>query len=140
MPFPEKIRIREVEAAYECEICREPIGNDGYVEVHSITSLHLVKSENNKSTKYLVTDTPKGHESLKGKKIEIGIHEEGLVRGSDAVCLCPVCHDEIKRIALAESRRTNPNFSGNTPPPAILKEVTTFFVKRGRPIANYEVI
>lgn len=130
MAFSENIRRKEIERANSCEICNDPFRPDSYIEVHSVTSLHLERRGN----KYLVTDPTKGHEFLKGRLVDLNIYKPGEEKLSDGVCLCPVCHDEIKRIALAESRYRNHDFKGNAPSPKVLEEVTMFFVDRKRPI------
>lgn len=129
MPYPESIRQQEISKADSCAICREKLPKDAYIEVHSATSLHLVRDE--ETGKYCVTDPPVGHEKLKGKLINWNVLRG---RKTDGVCLCPVCHDEIHRIAREEARRNG--FSGNAPPPEVLEEVTLYFAQRGRPIAD----
>ncbi len=139
MAFLESIRKQEVAKAERCATCRDPFPDDAYIEVHSATSLHLVLDKNS-DTKYKVTNTPMGFKRLRGKTISSKAFfyedEDGERKQNDAFCLCIICHDEIKRISLAEARLRNPKFKGNTPPPGILEEVTLFFVNRGRPMVH----
>lgn len=138
MPFPEAFKQKELDQADECGICTEPCPPGGYLEVHSATSLHLVLDENN-PTKYVVTDPPPGHDILKGRKLSLRVYPEGKTDRGDAVCLCPVCHDEIHRIALAEAKLLDKKFKGKIAPPKILHEATIHFATRKRPIVYDEV-
>lgn len=131
-PFPERIRRREIENALECEICREQVNEETYLEVHSVTSLHLVMNKDAKNPRYIVTDPPVGHEYLKGKDVNPDVYKEGRERGSDAVCLCLTCHQEIHRFALKLSKKVG--FKGKNPPPQILEEVTRYFINKGQQI------
>ncbi len=133
MPFPEHVRRKEIDLATHCAICRDPFPQGAYVEVHSATSLHLVSILELNQRKFLVTDPPAGHEKLKGKALNSKVYSQGEISNSDAICLCPACHDEIHRIALLEARRDQ-NFVGKAPPPQLLEEITLFFVGRGKPI------
>lgn len=123
-----------MEKATHCGICNDLFRPDSYRELHSETSLHLER----KGDKYLVTDPPKGHKFLKGKLVSLGVYRPEEDKVSDGVCLCVVCHDEIKRIALAESRYRDADFRGNTPTPKVLEEITNFFVNRKKPIVYEE--
>jgi hypothetical protein len=129
MPFPERIRQIEIEKSTNCGVCDNPFAPNEVVEVHSITSLHLVY----KDGKYVVTDPTAGHEALRGKAISSGVYSPEETKDSDGICLCGQCHDEIHRIALAEAR-LDQNFIGNAPSPKMLEDVTLFFVNRKKPI------
>ncbi len=139
MPFPESIRRKEVAKAKACAGCKEPFPPGAYIEAHSATSLHLVLDKKSKERRYIVTDPPRGHEILRGRTLNAKIFSFGQTKDNDAFCLCPVCHDEIKRIALNELGSRNPEFKKYTLPPALSEEVTIFFVKRGRPMVYDQV-
>lgn len=132
MAFSERIRKLEIEKADGCAVCREPFPPGAYIEVHSATSLHLVLDKKSKDRRYIVTDPPLGHKILRGKSISARVFALWETKDNDAFCLCPVCHDELKRSSLAESKRRITDFSKNAPPPAILEEVTLFNIERRR--------
>lgn len=140
MPFPESIRRKEIERAVGCAVCKDPFPPGAYIEMHSATSLHLVLDKKSIDLRYIVTDPPLGHEILRGKSISAKVFKLGDTRKHDGFCLCPVCHDELKRVALAEARHRNPNFKGNAPPPQVIEEVTLTMIKRGRPIVYQNLI
>jgi hypothetical protein len=129
MAFSEQIRNQEAGEKFKCEVCGEPLA---YFELHSATSLHLVLTEVDGEKKYLVTDPPQGHEQLRGKVLSVKIFSDGE-KNHDGFCLCPVCHDELHRIALSEAQ-FDPDFKGNSPPPQLLLEVTLYFIARKKPI------
>jgi hypothetical protein len=51
MPFPERIRQIEIEKAEKCGVCDDPFLPNDEIEVHSVTSLHLVY----KNGRYVIT-------------------------------------------------------------------------------------
>lgn len=128
MPFPERIRQIELDKATSCSVCNDPFLPDDEIEVHSVTSLHLV----HKGGRYIVTDPPTGHEAIKGKTLALHAYSPEEPKESDGICLHLRCHQEIHRIALTQAKLDDPKFSGNTPPPKLLEEVTLFFVNRKR--------
>lgn len=137
MAFPERVRRREIEKAAGCAVCKDPFPPGAYIEMHSATSLHLVRDKKSIQPRFIVTDPPLGHETLRGKSINARVFKMGDTRQHDGFCLCPVCHDELKRVALAEARLRNPKFKGNAPPPEVIEEVTLTMIKRGRPIVYH---
>jgi hypothetical protein len=129
MPFSERVRRLEIENAVECEICRDPVTDDLYLEIHSVTSLHLVKNNDKENPRYIVTSPPPGHEHLKGKSLDLGVYKEGVERGTDAACLCLECHQHVHRMALKAARKVG--FKGKNPPPQVLEQVTRYYLKNG---------
>lgn len=130
MPFPERIRRHEVHKATTCGICHDALPREAYVEAHSFTSLHLVRKGDGRDNKYMVTDPPLDQDHLRGMYVNGDDYGLDGSQETDAVCLCPECHNEIHRIALAEAR-LDASFKGINPPPELLSEVTRFFMDRG---------
>lgn len=128
MPFPERVRQLEIERSENCGVCDKLFLPDDEIEVHSVTSLHLV----HKDGRYIVTDPPTGHEALRGRSLSPNAYSPEETKDSDGVCLCVTCHQEIHRIALTQAKLDDPEFSGNTPSPKLLEEITLFFVNRKR--------
>lgn len=135
MAFSERIRRIEIVKSSNCGVCNNPFNQDSEIEVHSITSLHLVY----KDARYVVTDPPVGHEAIKGKTLASHAYSPEEIKDSDGVCLCVTCHQEIHRIALNQAKLDDSEFAGSTPPPKLLEVVTLFFVSRKRPIVYEDI-
>lgn len=105
-PRAEVLRIIEVQT--RCAICGEVFGANNPPEIHSTTSLHIVKG--------VVTATPKGFERLRGRRIDPRLEPEG----GDAKALCIKCHDELHRLV------------GNYASIEELQKATEFMIKRGK--------
>lgn len=135
MPFPERIRRIESEKATNCGVCDDPFLPNDEIELHSITSLHLV----HKNGRYIVTDPPTGHEAIRGKTLALHAYSPKEIKECDGIPLHKKCHQEIHRITLIQAKLDDSNFSGNTPTPKLLEEITLFYMNRKRPIV-YENI
>lgn len=135
MPFPERIRRIESEKTNNCGVCNDPFLPKDEVEVHSITSLHLVY----KNGRYVVTDPPTGHEAIRGKTLAPHAYSPEEIKESDGIPLHVRCHQEIHRIALIQAKLDNTEFTGSTPPPKLLEEITLFYMNRKRPIVYENV-
>ena len=132
MAFPSRIIVELKKQVWHCEICHQ---YSAYLEGHSASGLHIVAKKVGSKTIYQVYDTTLGHKGLEGRTVsekmaKLYIIVEG--RDSDCLMVCPECHDELNRVALAEARLQDPDFEGNTPPVAILFGVTLTMYLRGK--------
>ena len=106
--YPRAEVLKIIEAQVKCAICGAVFGTNNPPEIHSTTSLHIVKG--------IAKSTPKGFERLKGRKIDSRLEPEG----GDAKALCVKCHDELHRLV------------GNCASIEELQKATEFMIKRGK--------
>ncbi len=139
MPFSPAIFIRAWErVGGVCEMCGEDMTKvsretrSARFNIHSATSLHLVKDEVDSSS-CVVTDPPEKFEFLKGKKLPIrGFRSFEMEREDDGFCLCHSCHQEIHTAALRITKLRIPDHKGKNPSPEILESVTICKIKLGK--------
>ncbi|HCQ31203.1 TPA: hypothetical protein DIU27_02355 [Candidatus Collierbacteria bacterium] len=136
MSYPRHIVKWLMEEAKLCFFCGEALTSLDFSEVHSTTGLHLVFSpaSNPPRDVYLVTDPPQEFSYMLGKiyELENEFHLPRTLsdpRGykGDAVVVHRLCHDKVKKMALELCRRRIQGFSGGTPTPKILNEVSRNF-------------
>jgi len=133
MAFPSNMLSEMRELIWYCEVCGD---YSEYLEGHSSSGLHLSVEVENGQINCRVYDACEGHQTLKRRKsLSPEIAEEFIFmdgRLNDCVMCCPVCHDELKRIALTQAKYEDPSFSGRVPPPSVMFRVTRDMVIRGR--------
>lgn len=127
-------------ADYRCEACGvhwldfDPVSGDAPIDLHSSTTLHIVKQENGL---YVATSTPDGHKVLKNRVLRVDgyyFYQYMEMRPDDAFCLCNRCHLKVH----AWARKWSKDFLGsakdrNNDVPFILDYVTVMYVlNKGR--------
>lgn len=135
MAFPANLLEKMRELIWYCEVCGQ---YSEYLEGHSSSGLHLTVELENGQVNYRVYDACEGHKTLTRRKTVTKKMAEEFIfmdgRLSDCIMCCPECHDELKRIALAQAKYEGPNFEGRVPPPSVMFRVTRDMVARGRPL------
>ncbi len=135
MAFPANLTEKMRELVWYCEVCGD---YSQYLEGHSSSGLHLTLGLENGRINCQVYDACDGHKTLtRRRSVSQEMAREFIFmngRLSDCVMCCPVCHDELKRIALAQAKLEDPKLEGQTPPPAVMFRVTRDMVIRGRPL------
>lgn len=133
MAFPDKVLGRLKEHIWHCEICGQ---YSEYLEGHSASGLHIIAEKNCDQFEFRVYDTSQGHKALKRRSaISERMAKEFIIvagRNSDCLMVCPSCHDEIARIALAQAKLEDPKFKGRAAPPALIFRVTRDMRNRGK--------
>lgn len=140
MAFPASLIKEMRKSIWHCEVCHD---YSEYLEGHSSSGLHITAQKDEEGfLSYRVYDACNGHSSLTRRNhISQEMAEHFIFmddRLSDCILCCPVCHDELKRIALEQARLEDPNFKGRVPPPEIMYRVTRDMVARGKRLV-YEV-
>ena len=123
--------------AYLCEVCGtdtsrlQPGQTSASFEIHSATSLHLVRSSRYPDM-CVVTSPPPDFKKMRGRLLPAAMFRvfDDPERDDDAFCLCLSCHDEIHKRAQVMTR-VRVKGSGKNAIPALLESVTLFFVRRG---------
>lgn len=129
MGFRPNIVIRVAErAGYRCEVCKKDVSKvapgqrSAPFEAHSATGFHFTRI--GKDDCFVATSVPEDYHL---KKSIFSFHAFVVLqigRDDDGFCICLICHDEIHRKALRETKKRFPNHKGNTSAPAILEEIT----------------
>ncbi len=138
MAFMSKlVEMALIRAKYACEACGADWYdlykglNDSPIDVHSATSLHLVRIPN---TDYFeVTSHPAGIKLLKGRPVNQRnfLFYEEFGGDDDGFCLCNRCHKMVHVIAESESRKKIRNKDLRNAIPSVLDEVTVKYILSG---------
>ena len=139
MPYSNPIFIRiGSRANYICEMCGKDVSkvpkgqHTASFAGHSIYTLHLAMLDSDAS-KCIVTSAPTRLSQMRGKILPVrGFPVISLDRRDDGFCLCHSCHAGIHSIALEETKLVIPNYIGRNSAPAVLGEVSLYFINRGR--------
>lgn len=136
MAFPASLLKEMRRNIWYCEVCHD---YSEYLEGHSSSGLHITAQiDEDDTVRYRVYDACNGHKSLTERtNISKEMAEHFIFmddRLTDCILCCPVCHDELKRIALEQARLEIPGFKGQVPPPEIMYRVTRDMVARGKPL------
>lgn len=138
MPFPFPVLIHAaLRARYRCEVCRRDVSEveesqtTASFEIHSLTSLHLVVVRESRNL-CIVTDPPSRFEVLRGRLLPIRMFKIFQYRRlDDGFCLCHKCHRKIHQVALKETKRKVPDFTGRNAIPTVLEMVSLYYIQRG---------
>lgn len=126
MPFEQAVIYRALERAGDkCEACGEC---EKQLYGHSATSFHLDEDEEDRNY-YRITSTPDAFDRTRNRRHPKSHYLVGaLGRPDDAFVLCKKCHKKVHHFARLLSKKKFPDYKGKNSVPAILEEVTIFFV------------